>query len=107
MSTTMSTCTMTSEDMYGKTVPIPKQEVVETANTQLNGTVEKPRPVKFRSKYKHVEALHKTERPSILSHDSKDVPSFLGFRNLMVLTISQSSPDPGRRGNLSNPEQLS
>ena len=54
-----------------------------------NGTVDKSKPVKFRSKYKHVEALHKLSRPSVLSHDSTEVPSFLGFRNLMVLTISE------------------
>lgn len=45
---------------------------------------------RFRSKYRHVEALHKTSRPSVLSHDSEQAPSFLGFRNLMVLTISES-----------------
>lgn len=45
---------------------------------------------RFRSKYRHVEALHKTSRPSVLSHDSAQAPSFLGFRNLMVLTISES-----------------
>lgn len=55
----------------------------------VNGSADKLKPVKFRSKYKHVEAGHKVVRPSVLSHDSTEVPSFLGFRNLMVLTISE------------------
>ena len=47
---------------------------------------EKPKK-KIRSKYRHVAALHSSTRPSCLSHESKEAPSFLGFRNLMVLTI--------------------
>lgn len=42
---------------------------------------------KVRSKYRHVAAPHSNNRPSCLSHESNDTPSFLGFRNLMVLTI--------------------
>jgi diacylglycerol O-acyltransferase-1 len=39
------------------------------------------------SKYKHVAAIHHTARPSVLSHDSQTAPSFLGFRNLMVIVL--------------------
>jgi len=48
------------------------------------------RPVKRkpRSKYKHIAALHTKAQPSCLSHEAEALPSFLGFRNLMVLTIS-------------------
>jgi len=60
----------------------------------MNGNAVTPKPGKFRSKYKHVEAPHNTSRPSVLSHDSKEVPSFLGFRNLMVLTISECNGFP-------------
>lgn len=42
-----------------------------------------------RSKYRHVEAVHSTPRNSCLSHDSNISPSFLGFRNLMVLVVSK------------------
>lgn len=42
---------------------------------------------KPRSKYKHVEALHSKIQPSTLSHESEVSPSFLGFRNLMVISI--------------------
>ena len=59
-------------------------------NGQVNGSADlKKKSPKFRSKYKHVEALHRVSRPSVLSHDQSDTPSFLGFRNLMVLTISE------------------
>lgn len=38
-------------------------------------------------KYKHVFAIHSKPRTSCLSHEAVDVPSFLGFRNLMVLVL--------------------
>ena len=61
-------------------------------NGHVNGSADlKKKLPKFRSKYKHVEALHKVSRPSVLSHDQPETPSFLGFRNLMVLTISEWS----------------
>lgn len=72
-----------SHDGGNKNMPQKVSHTNGTANVQKNAP-------KFRSKYKHVAALHKVSRPSILSHDSQDVPSFLGFRNLMVLTISES-----------------
>lgn len=40
-----------------------------------------------RSKYRHVEAYHSQLRHSSLSRDSNDSPSFLGFRNLMVIVL--------------------
>jgi len=61
----------------------------QTPEVPVNGSADKLKPVKFRSKYKHVGAAHHAVRPSVLSHDSTEVPSFLGFRNLMVLTISE------------------
>lgn len=63
-----------------------RQQANGTAEVTASNQQSKP---KFRSKYKHIEALHKRPRTSILSHDSQEVPSFLGFRNLMVLTISE------------------
>ena len=41
-------------------------------------------------KYRHVAAVHSKPRTSCLSHDSDSAPSFLGFRNLMVLVLSRS-----------------
>jgi diacylglycerol O-acyltransferase-1 len=42
--------------------------------------------------YKHIYAIHSQPRTSTLSHDSIDSPSFIGFRNLMVIVLSTSSP---------------
>lgn len=51
--------------------------------------LQKGRPVP--SKYKHVVAIHYEPKTSCLSHDSQVAPSFLGFRNLMVIVLSTSS----------------
>lgn len=51
-------------------------------------TVKKPAP----SKYRHIKAFHSEPRASCLSHDAEHTPSFLGFRNLMVLVLSMLSP---------------
>ena len=48
---------------------------------------EKP-PAVTNDKYRHVMAVHNEARTSCLSHDSPASPSFLGFRNLMVLVLS-------------------
>ena len=41
-------------------------------------------------KYRHIAAAHSVSQPSCLSHDSHLAPSFLGFRNLMVICLSTS-----------------
>lgn len=38
-------------------------------------------------KYRHVAAVHWGPRTSCLDHDSDATPSFLGFRNLMVIVL--------------------
>ena len=40
-------------------------------------------------KYRHVAAVHSRSRTSSLSSDSDQTPSFLGFRNLMVIVLSK------------------
>jgi diacylglycerol O-acyltransferase-1 len=40
------------------------------------------------TKYRHVFATHSLTRKSCLSQDSESSPSFVGFRNLMVLVLS-------------------
>jgi diacylglycerol O-acyltransferase-1 len=44
------------------------------------------------TKYRHVFATHSLTRTSCLSQDSESSPSFVGFRNLMVLVLSMHSP---------------
>lgn len=61
--------------------------MAETPNDSNSSTAKNSR----RSKYRHVKAFHSEPRASYLSHDSESTPSFLGFRNLMVLVLSMSS----------------
>jgi diacylglycerol O-acyltransferase-1 len=67
------------------------------ANGVVKTTQEAPTPpseggrhqTRLQKKYRHVAALHSKVQPSCLSHESETVPSFLGFRNLMVLVLSE------------------
>ncbi len=45
----------------------------------------------FQRKYRHVAAVHSQVQPSCLSHDSAASPSFLGFRNLMIIVLGESA----------------
>ncbi|KAA8632377.1 hypothetical protein SMACR_00123 [Sordaria macrospora] len=63
------------------------------SNGEANGSVDSDNDTRkqmkkaIRSKYRHVEAVHSQSRPSCLSHDTTESPSFLGFRNLMVIVL--------------------
>jgi diacylglycerol O-acyltransferase-1 len=54
-------------------------------------SVEAPKPKK-RGKYRHIAAYHSKLRTSCLSRDSTVNPSFIGFRNLMVIVLSEPRP---------------
>lgn len=56
-----------------------------------NGTTKRARD----TKYRHVFATHSASRTSCLSQESADkIPSFVGFRNLMILVLSRTPPLP-------------
>lgn len=62
------------------------------ATSRRNGQVETSSPeVTSKNhparKYRHVTAVHSKTRPSCLSHDAEAAPSFIGFRNLMVIVL--------------------
>ena len=46
------------------------------------------------TKYRHVFATHSLMRTSCLSQDAETSPSFVGFRNLMILVLSTHSSLP-------------
>ncbi|KAL2693761.1 hypothetical protein Neosp_000324 [[Neocosmospora] mangrovei] len=54
---------------------------------RTNGGATTGSPKKAGQKYRHVVAVHSKTRPSCLSYDSDATPSFLGFRNLMVIVL--------------------
>lgn len=47
-----------------------------------------------RVKYRHLAAYHSRLRTSCLSRDSEATPSFLGFRNLMVIVLGEKRLRP-------------
>lgn len=61
----------------------------ESQNHQKEEATTK-QPSKPNQKYRHVAAVHSKKRSSCLSHDSDEAPSFLGFRNLMVIVLGMS-----------------
>ncbi|KAI1078359.1 MBOAT, membrane-bound O-acyltransferase family-domain-containing protein [Whalleya microplaca] len=56
-------------------------------NGGTNGSVNIEKKTFAIKKYRHVTAIHSQSRPSTLSHDAGTTPSFLGFRNLMVIVL--------------------
>ncbi|KAF5003526.1 hypothetical protein FDECE_9913 [Fusarium decemcellulare] len=65
---------------------VTQREPQTRTNGTTNGATTGP-PKKPGQKYRHVVAVHSKTRPSYLSHDSDAAPSFLGFRNLMVIVL--------------------
>lgn len=56
----------------------------KTTEQKTNSTTKRIRD----TKYRHVFATHSATRTSCLSHDAESSPSFVGFRNLMILVLS-------------------
>jgi diacylglycerol O-acyltransferase-1 len=61
---------------------------------QTNGSVQRKKGKD--SKYRHVFATHSETRITCLSHESESMPSFVGFRNLMILVLSMLKPPQGQ-----------
>jgi hypothetical protein len=64
----------------------------EESSNVSNGVVSKTQALPSkpkRSKYRHVAAYHSKLQHSSLSRDAEATPSFLGFRNLMVLVLGR------------------
>ncbi|PHH73622.1 hypothetical protein CDD80_3666 [Ophiocordyceps camponoti-rufipedis] len=73
-----------------KTDTTTRRHIVDDATTSQssNGTtLETTSPEPRNHVYRHVAAVHRRTRPSCLSHDSNAAPSFIGFRNLMVIVL--------------------
>ncbi|KAK3985553.1 diacylglycerol O-acyltransferase 1 [Cladorrhinum sp. PSN332] len=96
MSTATTTGTSLDHPANGVTAPVsrrtaPSSEVTETNTKDTNGsaTIDATEQLRksFRKKYRHIEAIHSQTRPSCLSHDTTETPSFLGFRNLVVIVL--------------------
>lgn len=62
-------------------------DVAQTTTETVKATSDASRKVRIRRKYRHVAAVHSEPKTSCLSHDSTVSPSFVGFRNLMVIVL--------------------
>ena len=64
---------------------------VSNNQSHASGLIRAQRTRNISSKYWHIAAAHSKARSSCLSHDAESNPSFLGFRNLMVIVLSMWS----------------
>jgi hypothetical protein len=99
MATTTSTSTMTDHSIATAMDNHPPASLHHRKPTEPkangNGHANGSTTQRIRdTKYRHVFATHSLTRTSCLSQDSESSPSFVGFRNLMVLVLSMHSP-PG------------
>ncbi|OWP01140.1 hypothetical protein B2J93_6590 [Marssonina coronariae] len=89
MTTSIKTSTATGTDVSIE-APIKRHSHVKS---RINGFSSAPQrlapltPIRMKRKYRHVAAAHSNPRTSCLSHESEASPSFLGFRNLMVIVL--------------------
>ncbi|KAH7328611.1 diacylglycerol O-acyltransferase [Stachybotrys elegans] len=82
----MDSATATSvETSNGSVTHRPGQTLTEVE--PANSTTAQRAITTPQRKYRHVAAVHSKVRPSCLSHDSTAAPSFIGFRNLMVIVL--------------------
>lgn len=94
MATKIDTATVTGADLQND-APIKRSGGSHVSLKTLNG-FKAPQPLApirthMKKKYRHVAAVHSKPRTSCLSHDSEVSPSFLGFRNLMVIVLGMST----------------
>ena len=90
---TMDTATATATESPAEAL-VKRSGLSHVSHLQGLGQKLKPlEPIRTRmkKKYRHVAAVHSKPRTACLSHDSEVAPSFLGFRNLMVIVLSMSA----------------
>lgn len=65
------------------------QTPLNSANVPAIDVPEVSRRLRIKKKYRHVAAVHSRPQNTVLSHDATEIPSFLGFRNLMVIVLGE------------------
>ncbi|KAI1096355.1 MBOAT, membrane-bound O-acyltransferase family-domain-containing protein [Rostrohypoxylon terebratum] len=86
----MDSATVTSVETDTGTASLRRIGAVDETNgksASSNGQTNGEKKTFAFKKYRHVTAVHSQTRPSTLSHDARAPPSFLGFRNLMVIVL--------------------
>ncbi|KAK8158182.1 MBOAT, membrane-bound O-acyltransferase family-domain-containing protein [Phyllosticta citribraziliensis] len=79
------------EKQYTDTSPNSNGSAHTQTNGHTNGTPNGSAPLPTGTKYNHVVAVHRKVRASCLSQDAEKPPSFVGFRNLMILVLLVSN----------------
>lgn len=69
------------------TTQLPQAQHIALDDKDNNDSTKQELRRAFTQKYRHVIAIHSKSRPSALSRDATETPSFLGFRNLMVIVL--------------------
>ena len=88
----MSTATTTGIESAGEPVarrPNASATADKTGDEALTSDARGQLRKSLQRKYRHVAAVHSQSRPSCLSHDAVQTPSFIGFRNLMVIVLGE------------------
>jgi diacylglycerol O-acyltransferase 1 len=91
MSLTTDTATVTSRESPAES---PIKRPARSHGSRISFSSLQPlQPIRVhrKRKYRHIAAVHSAPKASCLSHDSDAAPSFLGFRNLMVIVLSMSA----------------
>ena len=92
MATVSETLSSLDEGIQNGQVPHIKAASSPRTSPHSNGHFPQSKNEKSNSsRFRHIAAMHSKTRTSCLSHDSAGAPSFLGFRNLMVLVLSMYS----------------
>lgn len=94
MATLVETASSTSNSKGAKRRRHAKQsEKDASSSSSTNGDTKGAESMRayVAKKYRHVAAVHSRPRTSCLDHDSDATPSFLGFRNLMVIVLVVSN----------------
>lgn len=76
---------------HDKTPAQANRNSFSNSQSHARGTATGPNKSNISSKYRHIAAVHSRARTSCLSRDAEETPSFLGFRNLMVIVLSTCS----------------
>ncbi|KAF2126134.1 hypothetical protein P153DRAFT_347069 [Dothidotthia symphoricarpi CBS 119687] len=78
----VETVTSTTTDLRANS-SVHRRPTADQKGKNVKSTAQRSRD----TKYRHVFATHSQKRPSTLSQDAETTPSFIGFRNLMILVL--------------------
>ena len=91
MSTLTRTTVSTSEEISNANMERREADRPADGTTSPSFWNKLPRIREQKQKNSHVFPTHSVSRPSCLSRDAEKTPSFVGFRNLMIIVLGAHS----------------